>query len=1148
MIDPSTGFDAAFYLRMNPDVAAAGVDPLQHYRSSGFREGRNPSALFDVAFYLSRNPDVAAAGIEPLAHYMAGGFREGRNPHPLFQSAGYLSVNPDVAAAGINPLIHYATSGGFEGRDPHELFDSDFYLSRNPDVAAARINPLEHYLTSGFREGRDPHPLFDTDFYLATNADVAASGMNPLVHFVLAGQAENRNPNPLFDAAFYYATNPDVTAAGANAFDHYVRFGGFEGRDPHPGFDSDFYLARNPDVAAAPINPLVHFLGGGLQEGRVPKLGVGTAFDNILFGDANDNLLSGEGGNDILITGRGANTLTGGAGADEFRIGVDPNLPNGVDAFADLVTDFDFLGGDRIGVADYLAFSTFPADADRVFGGRYINLRIDGPNTVVEVRQNTNVAFRAAMVLAGVRLSFEDLEYYGFVTTPRDDAFRMVDSPFGFNGTINTSLDLALTPDAQYLAWSDHQNLDARALDLNANTNTFNNTGSTTSPTTYDVFLRNLATIPNGVSQTDSQRRVSVNALLDVIRTFESTSSASRFDATGAGISDDGRHAIFVTDGPVLSAFAPGEKRVYVRDMRAPDAIPVLASRDVAGGPEGVVARPAISGDGRWVAFVAPPPTGDTGFGSDLLMRDWRTGETRVVSVVDNPADAKNGFGGGGVTGAPAISGDGRYVAFTTTARLVAADVDTEADVYVRDTVTGRTTLLSGGQPGASSRPSISRDGTVVAFQSDAALDPDDANRLTDVYVARLSGGTLTQRFRLSEAVDGFEAEGGTGLAFSQTETYGRSFDPVVSPAGNRVAFTTSALDLAPYEARFFETQDRNGLGNNIVSTFERLVARDLTTGEYVAPAQRNFISQNTDPDTAQYALDGIGVRVAYQVLGPQQQGAGGRADFGDAPQLAPLERVGLADIGNTVATAAAAPVFVNSGGGTFGEFAVRSFIDMPGDVDVFFVDRASRLFDFTNVVVSVEGAATARGSLTDPVLRILRADGSVALSNDDGGVGTNARLLFNQSQFDNSTQGGYRIQVSGFGASAGSYRLSVTPVFQGDETAGIGSPGSYRTTSALLPLTDATLSNSLPFNDSEDWFQFRAAPMQLYRFDASSFNATLDQNLVLRMHDRNGNAFAETAPGVPLDFMVGVEDFYYLSISTPGNQTGSYTLNYDVI
>jgi hypothetical protein len=73
-------FSASFYLRQNPDVAAAAIDPLRHYLDEGWKEGRNPSKAFDTAYYLRHNPDVAVAGVNPFWHYLAQGRDEGRRP------------------------------------------------------------------------------------------------------------------------------------------------------------------------------------------------------------------------------------------------------------------------------------------------------------------------------------------------------------------------------------------------------------------------------------------------------------------------------------------------------------------------------------------------------------------------------------------------------------------------------------------------------------------------------------------------------------------------------------------------------------------------------------------------------------------------------------------------------------------------------------------------------------------------------------------------------------------------------------------------------------------------------------------------------------------------------------------------------------
>ena len=84
------GFDRAAYLTLNPDVAASGIDPGDHYLTSGCHEGRAYSREhpegFDPAAYLALNPDVAANGLNPADHYLSSGRQEGRAYSASFQT------------------------------------------------------------------------------------------------------------------------------------------------------------------------------------------------------------------------------------------------------------------------------------------------------------------------------------------------------------------------------------------------------------------------------------------------------------------------------------------------------------------------------------------------------------------------------------------------------------------------------------------------------------------------------------------------------------------------------------------------------------------------------------------------------------------------------------------------------------------------------------------------------------------------------------------------------------------------------------------------------------------------------------------------------------------------------------------------------
>lgn len=97
------------------------------------------SSLFDPQWYLTQNPDVAAAGVDPLLHYTRWGAFEGRDPGPNFSSGWYLSQNPDVAAKGINPLYHYLLYGAKEGRA----------ALLSPNVEKAPTPKLKRHTASG---------------------------------------------------------------------------------------------------------------------------------------------------------------------------------------------------------------------------------------------------------------------------------------------------------------------------------------------------------------------------------------------------------------------------------------------------------------------------------------------------------------------------------------------------------------------------------------------------------------------------------------------------------------------------------------------------------------------------------------------------------------------------------------------------------------------------------------------------------------------------------------------------------------------------------------------------------------------------------------------------------------------------------------
>ena len=226
---------------------------------------------------------------------------------------------------------------------------------------------------------------------------------------------------------------------------------------------------------------------------------------------------------------------------------------------------------------------------------------------------------------------------------------------------------------------------------------------------------------------------------------------------------------------------------------------------------DGASFTPAISADGRWVAFASSASTlvaGDTNGAEDVFVYD-RLGRTTERVSLSSAGEQGNGDSFG-----PAISADGSSVAFESfSSRLVPDDTNGALDVFVADLPTGNISRVSlatdGGQADDRSySPSISANGRVVAFASFANnLVPDDTNGLLDVFVRRRDQQTTT---RLSVGPGGVQSNG-------------LSFAPVISADGTRVAFSSEASNLVP--------DDTNGIRDVFVASTVSAVVTRLSRG-----------------------------------------------------------------------------------------------------------------------------------------------------------------------------------------------------------------------------------------------------------------------------------------------------------------------------
>lgn len=259
------------------------------------------------------------------------------------------------------------------------------------------------------------------------------------------------------------------------------------------------------------------------------------------------------------------------------------------------------------------------------------------------------------------------------------------------------------------------------------------------------------------------------------------------------GISADGR---FVTYVSYADNLVPDDINqcgdVFVRDRLLGETRRVSVASD---GTEAnaLSEGKAISCDGGSIAFQSYATNlvlGDTNDMADAFVHDLETGITTRVSVASDGSEADSH------AHEPAVSCDGRYIAFSSSAtNLVPDDTNGTSDIFVHDRETHETTRVNLDSEGNETHghafhPSFSGNGRYVAFTSyadDVVIG--DTNEVSDIFVHdRETGATVRA------SVDSNDNEGNW-----------RSWHPSLSADGRYVAFTSEANNLVLYDTNQFE-------------------------------------------------------------------------------------------------------------------------------------------------------------------------------------------------------------------------------------------------------------------------------------------------------------------------------------------------------
>ncbi|MCJ7712011.1 MAG: hypothetical protein MUQ32_14410, partial [Chloroflexi bacterium] len=217
-------------------------------------------------------------------------------------------------------------------------------------------------------------------------------------------------------------------------------------------------------------------------------------------------------------------------------------------------------------------------------------------------------------------------------------------------------------------------------------------------------------------------------------------------------ISSNGRYVAFVSGAADLVAGdTNGAVDIFVRDRSKGTTLRLPLTGGAQVPPDGLVAEPAISADGKVVAFTFLASSVLAAAQTVVYAWDRDTGRTEIVSRIGRSTAAPSRE--------PSVSADGRYIAYTSEyGKLVANDGNRAADVFRFDRETGTTILVSvgleGGTPSGTSRePSISSDGTKVAFTSDAgsSIVNEKAGGGNQVYLRDITANTTE---RISSGLD----------------------------------------------------------------------------------------------------------------------------------------------------------------------------------------------------------------------------------------------------------------------------------------------------------------------------------------------------------------------------------------------------------
>ena len=351
---------------------------------------------------------------------------------------------------------------------------------------------------------------------------------------------------------------------------------------------------------------------------------------------------------------------------------------------------------------------------------------------------------------------------------------------------------------------------------MTAGSSSFNFATPLPDSTKYKVTLKK---IPAGLTaavyagsegimpQSTNNLRVGCDYTYDLVTRSSNDGSFSTFyesfdPATGGYAGEEGRYITYVSSAVGFAGSTGKHRQIFWRDRNTGTTRLISAAPNGDEG-NGDSYLPAISGDGKSVAFES--------YSSNLVPTDknglrdifiWHSASNKIETV----SIGENGMEANAESFEPAVSGDGNLVAFTSTASNISATEKgvSNNNVFLRDLQKNITIMISVDpftqKGGGGSKPSISYEGNRIAFYSHTSTLVSNDNN--GIWDIFLWGKNISKLKRVSLTADGKERNQGN-------ESANRIVAPAISGNGQYIAFATTANNMV--------TVDNNGFQNVFV-------------------------------------------------------------------------------------------------------------------------------------------------------------------------------------------------------------------------------------------------------------------------------------------------------------------------------------------